>query len=153
MTTSSNGSTTPIAATQEAQDSPDLHARMQTLGRQARHAAKLLRNASGNVKAQALHAMARRLIEKKKQLQAENAKDLDAARKNNLEPALLERLTLSDQAIQVMAEGLKQIADMPDPIGSVSATTAAMSSRAAPCWRAKSACATRRPPRSTSTTG
>lgn len=122
MTISSPGSNTTTAATQ-ADTSSDLHANMQALGRQARHASKLLRHASGTAKAQALRAMARRLLEQKAALQAENAKDLDAARENNLEPALLERLTLSDRAIQVMAEGLEQIAAMPDPIGSISAST------------------------------
>lgn len=123
MTTSSNGSNTSTGAINTTQDTSDLHTQMQTLGQQARQAAKVLRNAPGNIKAQALHAMARRLIEQKSQLQAENAKDLDAARQNNLEPALLERLTLSDRAIGIMAEGLKQIADMPDPVGSISAST------------------------------
>lgn len=96
---------------------------MQRLGQQARQAAKILRNAPGKAKTQALHAMARRLVEQKDQLQAANEKDLDAARKNKLEPALLERLTLSDRAINIMAEGLKQIAEMPDPIGSISGST------------------------------
>lgn len=121
MTTSTIGSPIPTAQTNPA--SSDLHAEMQNLGQQARKAAKVLRNAPGKAKAQALHAMARRLVEQKVQLQAENEKDLDAARKNKLEPALLERLTLSDRAIQTMAEGLKQIAEMPDPIGSISAST------------------------------
>ncbi|HLR78340.1 MAG TPA: glutamate-5-semialdehyde dehydrogenase [Burkholderiaceae bacterium] len=95
---------------------------MLALGRQARQAAKLLRNAPDRAKAKALRAMARRLTEQKAELQAENAKDLDAARKNNLEPALLERLTLSDRSIETMAAGLLQIADMPDPIGSISSS-------------------------------
>lgn len=122
MTTSSNSSTT-TTTTQAASDPTDLHADMQALGQQARQASKALRHAPGNVKAQALRAMARRLVEQKSVLQAENAKDLDAARKNNLEPALLDRLTLSDRAIEIMAQGLEQIAAMPDPIGSISAST------------------------------
>jgi len=119
MTTSSNGTTT-TTATENA--GSDLHASMLALGRQARQAAKLLRNAPDRAKAKALRAMARRLTEQKAELQAENAKDLDAARKNNLEPALLERLTLSDRSIETMAAGLLQIADMPDPIGSISSS-------------------------------
>src|SRR5690625_3506626 len=119
MTTSSNGTTT-TTATENA--GSDLHASMLALGRQARQAAKLLRNAPDRAKAKALRAMARRLTEQKAELQAENAKDLDAARKNNLDPALLERLTLSDRSIETMAAGLLQIADMPDPIGSISSS-------------------------------
>ncbi|HEY9572491.1 MAG TPA: glutamate-5-semialdehyde dehydrogenase [Pusillimonas sp.] len=95
---------------------------MTILGRQARQAARLMRNASGLAKAQALRAMAARLQQNKAVLQAENARDLAAAEKNQLAPALLDRLKLSDKAIETMAAGLLQIADMPDPIGSQTAT-------------------------------
>src|SRR5690606_23649531 len=53
-------------------------------------------------------------------LRAANRLDLDAARANGLEPALLDRLTLSDKAIATMAEGLEQIVALPDPIGEIS---------------------------------
>ena len=121
MTTEATGtiSKTQTTATTGASD---LHETMLALGRQARQAAKLLRNAPDKAKAHALRAMARRLSQQKDALQAENAKDLEAARQNNLEPALLERLTLSDRAIETMAKGLQQIADMPDPIGSISSS-------------------------------
>lgn len=92
------------------------------LGQQARQASVAMRTASGKAKADALLAMADRLIAQKHTLQAENAKDLDAARANQLAPALLDRLTLSDQAIATMALGLQQIAAMPDPIGSQTAS-------------------------------
>src|SRR5690554_8096619 len=67
--------------------------------------------------------MARRIQSQQAALQAENARDLAAAEKNGLDPAMLERLQLSDKAIATMAAGLEQIAAMPDPIGSLSATT------------------------------
>ena len=121
MTTETTG-TTSNSQTTEAAGASDLHETMLALGRQARQAAKLLRNAPDKAKAHALRAMARRLSQQKDALQAENAKDLEAARQNNLEPALLERLTLSDRAIETMAKGLQQIADMPDPIGSISSS-------------------------------
>src|SRR5690554_3341862 len=66
--------------------------------------------------------MARRIQSQQAALQAENARDLAAAEKNGLDPAMLERLQLSDKAIATMAAGLEQIAAMPDPIGSLSAT-------------------------------
>lgn len=103
--------------------SDDLQTAMLALGRQARQSANLLRTASGNAKNRALRAMARRLSEQKKELQAENAKDLENARANNLEAPLMDRLTLSDRAIEGMIAGLQQIADMPDPIGSITAST------------------------------
>lgn len=100
-----------------------LHANITTLGQQARAAARLMRNASGQAKAQALRAMAQLLETQKETLQAENAKDLIAAEKNGLEPALLDRLKLSDKALATMAAGLRQIADMPDPVGSMTASS------------------------------
>lgn len=122
MTTSSDSLNTTTGTAQTASGSTDLHADMQALGKQAREASRALRHAPGHVKAYALRAMAQRLIEQKSTLQAENAKDLDTARKNNLDPALLDRLTLSDRTIEIMAQGLEQIAAMPDPIGSISAS-------------------------------
>lgn len=92
------------------------------LGQQARQASVAMRTASGKAKTKALLAMADRLLAQKQVLQAENAKDLDAARANQLTPALLDRLTLSDKAIDTMALGLQQIAAMPDPIGSQTAS-------------------------------
>lgn len=127
MTLPSSGSATSAATqtdtTSALPNTDELQASMLAMGRQARQAAKLLRTASGTAKNRALRAMARRLAEHKKDLQAENAKDLEAARANGLEPALLDRLTLSDRAIDTMASGLQQIAEMPDPIGSITAST------------------------------
>jgi glutamate-5-semialdehyde dehydrogenase len=53
-------------------------------------------------------------------LTAANQKDLDAARANGLAAAMVDRLTLSEKAIATMAEGLEQIAALPDPIGEIS---------------------------------
>jgi glutamate-5-semialdehyde dehydrogenase len=96
---------------------------MTVLGRQARQAARLMRNATGAAKADALRAMAELLATEKEQLKQANELDLAAARKNQLAPALLDRLTLSDRALDTMASGLLQIADMPDPVGSLTAST------------------------------
>ncbi len=96
---------------------------MQTLGQQARQAARSLRTASGAAKASALLAMADGLRSQRAWLQAENARDLDAATRRGLDAALLDRLRLSDKALETMALGLAQIAAMPDPIGSLSETS------------------------------
>lgn len=93
------------------------------LGRQARQAARLMRNASGAAKANALRAMAQLLSTERTRLKEANERDLAAARRNQLAPALLDRLTLSDRALDTMAAGLLQIADMPDPVGSLTAST------------------------------
>jgi glutamate-5-semialdehyde dehydrogenase len=117
MTHSTASSITPTAA--DASDICD----MTILGKQARLAARQMRNASGQAKAAALRAMAKRLVDQEKELLEANAKDLARARENNMEPAMLDRLALTSKMIASMATGLLQIADMPDPIGSQTATT------------------------------
>jgi glutamate-5-semialdehyde dehydrogenase len=96
---------------------------MLQIGRQARDASRVMMRASGAQKAQALLAMADALSAQRPALQRANASDVDAARARQLEPALLDRLTLSERSIDVMIEGLRQIAAMPDPIGGLSATS------------------------------
>ena len=96
---------------------------MHQIGRQAREASRLMMRASGAQKALALVAMAELLSQQRLALQSANASDVAAALARKLEPALLDRLTLSDRSIDVMIEGLRQIAAMPDPIGGLTATT------------------------------
>lgn len=96
---------------------------MQLIGQQARTAAKTIRNASDAQKAKALLAIAELIEANHTLLQAENAKDIAAAESNGLEAALVDRLKLSEQALQTMATGLRQIAAMPDPVGSLGPTT------------------------------
>ena len=116
MTTTSNTIEREAAANAAALD-------MTPLGRQARAASRLMLRATGKAKAQALRAMAQRLQAGKAQLLERNALDLDAARRNGLAPAMVDRLALSEKSLQTMTAGLLQIADMPDPIGSTTAST------------------------------
>ncbi|TCT08559.1 glutamate-5-semialdehyde dehydrogenase [Paralcaligenes ureilyticus] len=111
-------------------DSPLAHAAphdaatcdMTALGQQARRASRLMMKAPGQAKACALRAMAARLQARRGYLQEQNAIDLAAAKAAELAPALIDRLTLSDKALDTMAAGLMQIADMPDPVGSLTAS-------------------------------
>ena len=96
---------------------------MLAIGQRARQASRAMLRATGAQKAQALIAMAHALGEQRTALQAANKLDLEAARARNIEPALLDRLTLSDRSIDVMIEGLRQIAAMPDPVGGLTAST------------------------------
>lgn len=96
---------------------------MLTLGENARRASRAMMRANSAAKNQALLAMADALAANQDELLAANAKDVAAARANGLEAALLDRLTLSEKTLAHMAEGLRQIAALPDPIGSVTATT------------------------------
>lgn len=96
---------------------------MLQIGQQARAAAHIIRNASDAQKSKALNTMADLIEANKEQLQAENNKDIQAAEKNGLEPAMVERLKLSDHALNTMAIGLRQIAAMNDPVGSLGPTS------------------------------
>lgn len=87
------------------------------LGKRARAASRVMLGAPDSAKAAALCAMAQRLQDGKQALQEANAKDLEAAQRNKLPAALVDRLTLSDKALATMTAGLQQIAAMPDPVG------------------------------------
>ncbi|MCZ4304249.1 glutamate-5-semialdehyde dehydrogenase [Zoogloeaceae bacterium G21618-S1] len=97
----------------------DIEAYMRTLGRQARDASRQLAAASTETKNTALLAIARRLREQKSALLDANAADLAQARTDGLEPAMVDRLTLSDAGVESMAQGLEQIAALPDPVGEI----------------------------------
>lgn len=95
----------------------DIKHYMQTLGQQARAASRRLASASTAEKNTALEAIAGAILRDKEALLAANAKDLDAARAAGLEPALVDRLTLTAKGVDSMAEGVRQIAHLADPIG------------------------------------
>ena len=90
---------------------------MQTVGRQARAASRRLAMASTAEKNAALLAIAAAIRRDSAALVAANGEDLAAARAAGLEPALLDRLTLSAKGVEAMAEGVEQVAKLPDPIG------------------------------------
>jgi glutamate-5-semialdehyde dehydrogenase len=97
----------------------DIQQYMHTLGRQARAASRLTAAASTHDKNTALLAMAAEIRQRRAALLAANATDVDTARAAGLEPALLDRLTLTEQGIDAMAAGLEQIAALPDPVGEI----------------------------------
>lgn len=92
---------------------------MSRIGQEARQASRVMAKASTAVKNQALVAIAAAIRRDASNLLQANEKDLAAARANGLEPALLDRLTLTPSGIATMAEGLEQIAALPDPVGEV----------------------------------
>jgi glutamate-5-semialdehyde dehydrogenase len=93
---------------------------MQTLGRQARTASRATAKASTAAKNAALLAMAGEIRAQREVLLAANAEDVAEARANGLEPAMLDRLTITAKSIEAMAQGLEQVAALPDPIGEIS---------------------------------
>ncbi|KAA3654512.1 MAG: glutamate-5-semialdehyde dehydrogenase [Proteobacteria bacterium] len=97
----------------------DIEAYMRTLGQQARDASRQLAAASTETKNAALLAIASRLRSHQSALLKANAADLAQARADGLEPAMIDRLTLSEAGIESMAQGLEQIAALPDPVGEI----------------------------------
>ena len=93
---------------------------MQEVGQRARKASRAMAKADTSAKNQALLLIAAAIRRDADILRAANQKDLEAARANGLEPAMIDRLTLSDKTIATMAEGLEQVAKLPDPIGGIS---------------------------------
>ncbi|MEE9492088.1 MAG: glutamate-5-semialdehyde dehydrogenase [Gammaproteobacteria bacterium] len=97
----------------------DIAAYMQTLGVQARAAGRAMSAADCGTKNQALQAIADAILERRAELASENEKDLEAGKQHGLDAALLDRLALTKERIDSMAEGLRQIATLPDPVGDI----------------------------------
>ena len=93
---------------------------MQQVGRAAREASRATARASTAAKNTALLAMARAIRDGRAELLAANAADVAEARANGLDAAMIDRLVLSDKGIEAMAQGLEQVAALPDPIGEIS---------------------------------
>ncbi len=89
------------------------------MGRRARQASRKVARLSSRVKDEALLAMADGLEASKGALQEANRLDLEAAREAGLSKAMIDRLTLSDNVIASMAQGLREVAAQPDPVGEV----------------------------------
>ena len=85
----------------------------------ARTASRALATASRATKDAALHAMAERLLAARGEILAANAEDVAAAQASGTGAALIDRLRLTPERLQGMADGLRQLAGLPDPIGDV----------------------------------
>ena len=97
-----------------------LDAYMLDLGTRARAAAETLAGAPTDAKNRALVAIADAIGERTRDIQSANRRDLDAGRSSGLAAPLLDRLELTDARIRSVAEGLRQIAALPDPVGEIS---------------------------------
>lgn len=90
-----------------------------TKGKQAKAAAYELGNASALLKNKGLLEMAKLLLKKQTEILVANERDLQMAKEKGISQAMLDRLTLNAERLQDMAEGLRQVAGLPDPIGEV----------------------------------
>ncbi len=95
----------------------DVSKYMTDLGIAARAAASEMASVSTAQKNQALIATAQVIEERREQLVAANALDMEKGRANGLEDAMLDRLALTPARIETMIEGLRQVAGLPDPVG------------------------------------
>ena len=104
-----------------AVEATDLGAIMLDIGRRARAAASTLAFATSESKRAALMAAADALDQRRDDILSANALDMTAAEKKGISKAFLDRLQLNDKRIDGMIEGLRTIADLPDPVGQVMA--------------------------------
>ncbi|UCH47490.1 MAG: glutamate-5-semialdehyde dehydrogenase [Betaproteobacteria bacterium] len=98
----------------------DIQSYMYSVGRAARVAARELARAETRAKDLALETIADAVERNASTLVQANARDLESAKTRELEAALVDRLTLNDSRIAAMADGLRQIAQLPDPVGEIS---------------------------------
>ncbi len=101
----------------------DIKQYMTQVGQQARQASRVLARAETGKKNTALLAIAGILEARANELMEANQQDMRAGRDKGLDAALLDRLELNQERIAGMAEGLRQIAALPDPVGEISDMT------------------------------
>jgi glutamate-5-semialdehyde dehydrogenase len=97
----------------------DLPVYMREVGERARNAARQLAHAPTQAKDAALEGAARAIVRDTHALLAANAADVAASRAAGDDAAFVDRLALSAERITAMAEGLRQVATLPDPIGEI----------------------------------
>ena len=99
--------------------SVDVRVYMHELGRSARAAARVLARSDTESKNRALRAMAAEIRARAAQLLEANRADVEQASRDGLDAAFVDRLTLSPAAVEQIAEGLEQVAALPDPVGRI----------------------------------
>ena len=92
---------------------------IEEMTKDARDSSRQLRNVERSKKDAALELMAHKLLEREEHIKEENEKDLSLANEKGLSAAMMDRLTLDEKTIRSMAEGLKEVVALPDPVGEV----------------------------------
>lgn len=100
---------------------PDIQQYIDDIGSRARTAAGVIARLSAETRNRALRNMADRVMENQDAILAANAMDMDRGREIRLTGALLDRLELNPQRVAAMAEGCRQVAELPDPVGEMTA--------------------------------
>jgi len=97
----------------------DVQTYIHGVGRQARAAARAIARADTATKNRALNEMATAIERDARRLLEANARDLTQARQQKLDAPMIDRLTLSAKGIAAMADGLRQVAALADPVGEI----------------------------------
>ena len=97
----------------------DLTAQIHDFGRRARAAARLLRQASTEQKNRGIVAMAEQVLAMQEEILAANHQDVEKAKADGLSAAMIDRLTLDAARLAKMAEGIREVAALPDPVGEI----------------------------------
>ncbi len=97
----------------------NLAEQMLKVAQDAKAASQTLASLSSAVKNELLQRMAQSLLDHTEELIEANENDLAAARESGLAPAMVDRLALDSQRIRSMAEGLREVAELPDPVGEI----------------------------------
>lgn len=97
----------------------DIKKLMLDMAKAARDAGRVVAKLPTDTKNKVLLSMAEELVKQTKKIQKANEKDLQAAKKKGLSAAFIDRLTLTDKTRKAMADGLAEVAALPDPVGEV----------------------------------
>ena len=115
-----SSSASPITTAASSAATADIHTMMRELGKRAKSAARVLASAGSAQKNQALIASAEAIMANAAAIIAANKTDTARAQAKGQDQAFIDRLTLTDKSIRAMAEGVREVAALPDPIGEMS---------------------------------
>jgi glutamate-5-semialdehyde dehydrogenase len=97
----------------------DIQQYMTKIGVQAREASRHIARADTRAKNNALNTLANAIRRDSSALLEANQRDLESARAAGLESAMIDRLTLTEKGVAAMADGVDQVATLPDPVGEI----------------------------------
>ena len=105
------------SAVEKSAGMSDLKSQILEYGRRARVAARVLARLDSATKNAGLLAMAEEILAAKDEILAANARDVEKGTANGLSKPMLERLTLNEKKLAAMAQGIREVAELADPVG------------------------------------
>jgi glutamate-5-semialdehyde dehydrogenase len=87
------------------------------IARDAKQSARVLAKTSTTLKNEVLTLLADRILQNQDRIISTNQQDVIEARQKSLSPAMIDRMTFNPKRIQAMADGLKEVVALPDPVG------------------------------------